>query len=165
MSGPFFSICITKRNNSLVKVRKWIQRSDGIRIQSWPVYTLIYIPKNFKLFRTAHMVRVILGLNPTHHVNMRKAREKMKMLSVNQMSIYHTVMLINCSKILQMPQNCLPTSKVWDFDEKRLHCVSVVRAYYSGSSSVCITQHLYFSDYLLGRLECLILALRNHSVR
>ena len=38
------------------------------------------------------MVRVILGLNRVHHVNMRKEREKIKMLSVNQMSVYHTVM-------------------------------------------------------------------------
>ena len=38
------------------------------------------------------MIRVILGLNQAHHVNMRKEREKIKMLSVNQMLVYHTVM-------------------------------------------------------------------------
>ena len=38
------------------------------------------------------MVRVILGLNRAHNVNMRKEREKIKMLSVNQMLVYHTVM-------------------------------------------------------------------------
>ena len=35
---------------------------------------------------------MILGLNQAHHVNMRKEREKIKMLSVNQMLVYHTVM-------------------------------------------------------------------------
>ena len=38
------------------------------------------------------MVRVILGLNQVDHVNMRKERDKIKILSVNQMSVYHTVM-------------------------------------------------------------------------
>ena len=41
--------------------------------------------------------------------------------------------LINNSKILQMPQNLsaqivCPSSKVWEFDEKRLHWAFVVRA-------------------------------------
>ena len=48
----------------------------------------------------------------------------------------HTVpkwALLNRLKILQMPQNLFaqivcPSPKVWDFDEKRLHCASVVRA-------------------------------------
>ena len=40
--------------------------------------------------------------------------------------------LINLSKISQMPQNLsaqivCPSPKVWDFDEKRLHWASVVR--------------------------------------
>ena len=39
-------------------------------------------------------------------------------------------------KIPQMPQNLsaqivCPSPKVWDFDEKRLHCVSVVRCFNS----------------------------------
>jgi hypothetical protein len=34
------------------------------------------------------MVRVILGLNQADHVNMKKERDKIKMLSVNQMSVY-----------------------------------------------------------------------------
>ena len=37
------------------------------------------------------MVRVILCLNRADHINMRKERDKIKMLSVNQMSVYHTV--------------------------------------------------------------------------
>ena len=40
--------------------------------------------------------------------------------------------LINCSKILQMPENLSaqivrPSPKVWDFNEKRLHWASVLR--------------------------------------
>ena len=38
------------------------------------------------------MVRVILGLNRANHVNMKEQRDKTKMLSVNQMAVYHTVM-------------------------------------------------------------------------
>ena len=38
------------------------------------------------------MVRVILGLNRANHINMKEQREKIKMLSVNQMAVYHTVM-------------------------------------------------------------------------
>jgi hypothetical protein len=40
--------------------------------------------------------------------------------------------LMNCWKILQIPQNLsaqivCPSPKVWDFDAKRLHWVSIVR--------------------------------------
>jgi hypothetical protein len=38
------------------------------------------------------MVRVILGLNRANHVNMKEQRVKIKMLSVNQMAVYHTIM-------------------------------------------------------------------------
>jgi hypothetical protein len=38
------------------------------------------------------MVRVILGLKQADHINMEKQRKKIKMMSVNQMSVYHTVM-------------------------------------------------------------------------
>ena len=31
-------------------------------------------------------------LNRANHVNMKEQRDKMKMLSVNQMAVYHTVM-------------------------------------------------------------------------
>ena len=39
------------------------------------------------------MIRVILGLKRAQHIIMRKVREKIKMLSVNQMSLYHTIIL------------------------------------------------------------------------
>ena len=38
------------------------------------------------------MIRVILGLKRADHINMKEQREKIKMFSVNQMSVYHTVM-------------------------------------------------------------------------
>jgi hypothetical protein len=38
------------------------------------------------------MVRVILGLNQADHVNMSKVRDKIRMFSVIQMEVYHTVM-------------------------------------------------------------------------
>ena len=39
-----------------------------------------------------NMIRVILGLQLGHHVNMEKTRTKIRMMSVNQMSIYHTLL-------------------------------------------------------------------------
>ena len=38
------------------------------------------------------MIRVILGININDHVNMQKTRSKIKMYSVNQMCIYHTLL-------------------------------------------------------------------------
>ena len=40
------------------------------------------------------MVRVILGLNRANHVNMKEQRDKTKMLSVNQMAVYHAVIRV-----------------------------------------------------------------------
>ena len=38
------------------------------------------------------MIRVIRGLKQADHINMKKVRKEINMLSVNQMSVYHTVM-------------------------------------------------------------------------
>ena len=38
------------------------------------------------------MIRVILGLKQTDHINMKEVRKQINMLSVNQMSVYHTAM-------------------------------------------------------------------------
>ena len=38
------------------------------------------------------MIRVILSLKQAQHINMQKVREKIKILSVNQMSVYHTIL-------------------------------------------------------------------------
>ena len=38
------------------------------------------------------MIRVIRGLKQADHINMRKVRKQINMLSVNQMSVYHTAM-------------------------------------------------------------------------
>ena len=57
------------------------------------------------------MVRVILGLKQADHINMREVRKQINMLSVNQMSVYHTVMeaynIFNrtASEQLQMKEN------------------------------------------------------------
>ena len=36
------------------------------------------------------MVRLIIGRNRSSHTNMEKARQNLKMMSVNQLSVYHT---------------------------------------------------------------------------
>ena len=38
------------------------------------------------------MIRVVLNLKRKNHVNMQKVRERIKMMSVNQMAIYHTLL-------------------------------------------------------------------------
>ena len=38
------------------------------------------------------MIRVIYGLKIQNHVNMKNVREKIKMMSVNQIAVYHTLL-------------------------------------------------------------------------
>ena len=38
------------------------------------------------------MLRVIFGLKLRNHINMKNVREKIKMMSVNQISVYHTLL-------------------------------------------------------------------------
>ena len=38
------------------------------------------------------MIRVILGLSKKKHINMQHTREKLKMMSINQMAVYHTLL-------------------------------------------------------------------------
>ena len=51
-------------------------------------------PKHTKELQVVQnsMVRVILGLKQADHINMREVRRQINMLSVNQMSVYHTAM-------------------------------------------------------------------------
>ena len=44
-----------------------------------------------------NMLRVIHGLRMVQCVNMQRLREKIKMMSVNQMAVYHTIMEHNSS--------------------------------------------------------------------
>jgi hypothetical protein len=68
----------------------------------------------------------------------------------------HTVpkwVLINCSKIPQMPQNLsaqivCPSPKVWDFDEKRLHWASTDR---ETTDKVCFFVSLKYSAVVCQR--------------
>lgn len=38
------------------------------------------------------MIRVILGLSKKDHINMQYIREKIGMMSINQMAVYHTLL-------------------------------------------------------------------------
>ena len=51
------------------------------------------LPKNTNILQTLqnHMIRVIYGTKRQNHINMKNIREKIKMMSVNQMAIYHTI--------------------------------------------------------------------------
>ena len=52
------------------------------------------IPKNTAILQSLqnNMIRVILGFKRGQHVNMVHVREKLNMMSVNQMSVYHTIL-------------------------------------------------------------------------
>ena len=52
------------------------------------------LSKNASILQTLQntMLRVILGFNKKQHINMEYLRQKLKMFSVNQMCIYHTLL-------------------------------------------------------------------------
>ena len=67
------------------------------------------LPRNTYLLQILQnkMIRVIFGFKEHNHINMRNIREKFKMMSVNQMSIYHTILETyntHCSKLKKSSQ-------------------------------------------------------------
>ena len=52
------------------------------------------LPKNTATLQTLQnsMLRVIFGHKLKNHVNMKNVREEIKMMSVNQISVYHTLL-------------------------------------------------------------------------
>ena len=52
------------------------------------------LSKNAKNLQTLQnlMLRVIFGFSKTQHINMQKLREKIELMSVNQMCVYHTIL-------------------------------------------------------------------------
>ena len=52
------------------------------------------LPQNTNVLQTLQnsMIRVIYGLKIQNHVNMKNVREKIKMMSVNQIAVYHTLL-------------------------------------------------------------------------
>ena len=52
------------------------------------------LSKNTAILQTLQnsMIRVILGIKKMSHINMKHVRKKIKMMSVNQMTVYHTLL-------------------------------------------------------------------------
>ena len=52
------------------------------------------LPRNTYILQTLQnkMIRVIFGFKEHNHINMKKIREKFRIMSVNQISIYHTLL-------------------------------------------------------------------------
>ena len=52
------------------------------------------LPKNTAILQTLqnNMIRVILDAKRVNHINMSHVRENLKMMSVNQMAVYHTLL-------------------------------------------------------------------------
>ena len=51
-------------------------------------------PQNTSVLQTLQksMIKVIYGIKKKNHVNMKNVRENIKMMSVNQISVYHTLL-------------------------------------------------------------------------
>ena len=60
----------------------------------WRTYANCVTPKETYALQTLQntMIRVIHGFTKSQHINMEKLRNKMKMMSVNQMVVYHTIL-------------------------------------------------------------------------
>ena len=52
------------------------------------------LSKNATVLQTLQntMLRLILGIKKKEHTNMQRVRERLKMMSVNQMAVYHTLL-------------------------------------------------------------------------
>ena len=72
---------------------------DGITTSKKAV-TLLTGKLQIRTFqRGNHMIRVIYGIKRQDHTNMKNIREKIKMMSVNQMAVYHTI--LECYNIMK----------------------------------------------------------------
>ena len=70
--------------------------------------------KNAKALQTLQniMIRLILGLDIKQHINMEEIKQKIKMMSVNQMCIYHT--LIKAFNVIRNSSSeCI--KKKWEY--------------------------------------------------
>ena len=71
----------------------------GVAVFLKPIYdeedlNVKKLPRNTSVLQTLQnsMLRVIFGLKIKNYVNMKNVREKIKMMSVNQISVYHTLL-------------------------------------------------------------------------
>ena len=71
----------------------------GVSVFLKPVYdeedlNVKKLPRNTSVLQTLQnsMLRVIFGLRIKNHVNMKNVREKIKMMSVNPIWVYHTLL-------------------------------------------------------------------------
>ena len=58
-----------------------------------PIYCLYPLSKNTSVLQTLQnaMLRIVLGFETKQHINMESVRQKRKIMSVNQMCVYHTL--------------------------------------------------------------------------
>ena len=69
------------------------------------------------------MIRVIFGVNKQKHINVESARKKLKMMSVNQLCVYHT--LIETYNIMKKSASEQLQDKWSDLREKKYSLRSV----------------------------------------
>ena len=77
------------------------------------------MPKNTTVLQTAqnNMLRVIMGLKKESHINMKHVREKIKMFSINQICVYHT--LLEAYNIVRLSASEQIKLKWTDANEKK----------------------------------------------
>ena len=104
----------------------------GVAVFLNPVYNeedlkMRKFPKNTTALQTLqnNMIRVILDLDKKKHINMMHIREKIKMMSVNQISIYHT--LLEAHNVMMNSSSEQIQRKWKDSSEKRYSLRSVLK--------------------------------------
>ena len=83
------------------------------------------LSKNVSVLQTLQnkMIRVIFGVNKQKHINVESARKKLKMMSVNQLCVYHT--LIETYNIMKKSASEQLQGKWSDLREKKYSLRSV----------------------------------------
>ena len=78
------------------------------------------LSKNVSVLQTLQnrMIRVIFGVNKQKHINVESARKKLKMMSVNQLCVYHT--LIETYNIMKKSASAQIQMKWSDLKEKKI---------------------------------------------
>ena len=98
----------------------------GIAVYLTPVFDkkdlkVEKLSKNASMLQSLQnkMIRVILGCRKEQHVNMQKLRNRIRMMSVNQMNIYHT--LLEAHNITSNFSSEQIRVK-WDTDTEKKYC-------------------------------------------
>jgi hypothetical protein len=113
--------------NKMIMIAEAIFNSKvrfGIAVYLKPIFEeedlkMKRLSKNTTVLQTLQnrMIRVILGLKIQNHINMQHVRENIRMMSINQMAVYHTI--IECYNIVRNSASEQIKLKWTDISEKK----------------------------------------------